>query len=67
MAEGNRDRRPSQGRGEMAILVAVVLGILLGTLIKRVRIGLLLGLGLGLVIVFLGAIRSSRKNNERTR
>jgi len=45
----------------MAFIFAIVLGLLLGLFIKRVRLGLLLGVGLGLVIVFLGASRSSRK------
>jgi hypothetical protein len=55
------EKKPNLRRGEMAFIFAIVLGLLLGLFIKRVRIGLLLGVGLGLVIVFLGASRSSRK------
>jgi hypothetical protein len=55
------EKKPNLRRGEMAFIFAIVLGLLLGLFIKRVRVGLLLGVGLGLVIVFLGASRSSRK------
>jgi mannose/fructose/N-acetylgalactosamine-specific phosphotransferase system component IIC len=54
-------KKPSVRRGEIAFIFAIVLGLLLGLLIKRVRLGLLLGAGLGLAIVFLGAMGSSRK------
>jgi hypothetical protein len=56
-----QQKKPDVRRGEIAFIFAIVLGLLLGMLIKRVRLGLLLGAGLGLVIVFLGASRSSRK------
>jgi hypothetical protein len=56
-----QQKKPDVRRGEVAFIFAIVLGLLLGMLIKRVRLGLLLGAGLGLVIVFLGASRSSRK------
>jgi hypothetical protein len=55
------EKKPNLRRGELAFIFAIVLGLLLGLLIKRVRVGLLLGVGLGLVIVFLGTSRSSRK------
>jgi hypothetical protein len=55
------EKKPNLRRGELAFIFAIVLGLLLGLFIKRVRVGLLLGVGLGLVIVFLGASRSSRK------
>jgi len=54
-------KKPDTRRGEISFIFAIVLGLLLGLLIRRVRIGLLIGLGLGLIIVFLGATRSSRK------
>ena len=40
---------PNQGRGNIAFVFLVVLGLLIGFLIKRVHIGLLLGLGMGLL------------------
>ena len=56
-------KKPGIRRGEIAFIFAIILGLLLGILIKRVRLGLLLGAGLGLVIVFLGVMRSSKRND----
>ena len=39
----------SQRRREIGFIIAIVLGLLLGIFIKRVRIGLLIGLALGLL------------------
>ncbi|MDP4264912.1 MAG: hypothetical protein Q8941_20455 [Bacteroidota bacterium] len=55
------ERKPDIRRGELAFIFAILLGLLLGLFIRRVRVGLLLGIGLGLIIVFLGNSRSSRK------
>lgn len=54
-------RKPDTRRGETAFIFAIVLGLLVGIFIKRMRVGLILGLALGLTIVFLGLLRSSRK------
>jgi hypothetical protein len=48
-------------RGEMAFIFAIVLGLVVGILIKRVRIGIVIGLGLGLLILFTGILRSKRR------
>lgn len=58
MAEG---RKPDLRRGEISLIFAIVLGLLLGLFIKRIKVGILIGLALGLVIIFLGLLRSSRK------
>lgn len=58
-----KQNKPSIRRGEMAFLFAIVLGLLLGLAIKRVRIGILLGLIIGGAIVFLGWTRAN--NNRR--
>ena len=44
-------------RGEMAFLIAIVIGLLVGVFIKRVRVGLMLGLILGIGIVFTNGLR----------
>jgi asparagine N-glycosylation enzyme membrane subunit Stt3 len=54
-------QKPSTARGEMAFIFAIVLGLMLGIAIKRVRVGLLIGVALGLLIVFTGALRSSKR------
>ena len=57
----NKERKPDIRRGEMAFIFAIVLGLLVGIFIKRIRVGLIIGVALGLIIVVLGASRSSRK------
>jgi hypothetical protein len=55
------ERKPSVRRGEMAFIVAIVLGLALGIFIKRIRVGLLIGLVLGILIVFTGLLRSTKR------
>ncbi len=55
------ERKPSVRRGEMAFMFAIVLGLLLGILIKRVRVGILIGMALGILIVLTGWLRTTRK------
>ncbi|HEX2845662.1 MAG TPA: hypothetical protein VHN59_03860 [Chitinophagaceae bacterium] len=55
------EKKPDARRGEMAFIFAIVLGLLLGFFIKRIRIGLMIGLVLGLLIVFTGLLRSTRR------
>jgi hypothetical protein len=49
-------------RGEMAFIVAIVIGLVLGIAIKRVRLGLLLGLVIGGMIAFLGWITIKKRD-----
>lgn len=56
MADKNREIMGIR-RGEMAFLIAIVIGLLVGVFIKRVRIGLMLGLILGVGIVFTNGLR----------
>ena len=46
--------KPDERRAQVAMMFAIVLGLVLGILIKRVRVGLLIGIGLGLLIVVAG-------------
>jgi hypothetical protein len=55
------EKKPDARRGEMAFMVAIVLGVLLGVFIKRIRVGLMIGVALGLLIVFTGLLRSTRR------
>ena len=59
-----QQRKPDVRRGEMAFIVAIILGLVLGIMIKRVRVGILVGLVLGIVIVFTGWLRANRNNNN---
>ncbi|HYF30649.1 MAG TPA: hypothetical protein VD993_05995 [Chitinophagaceae bacterium] len=42
--------QPSRNRRNVALVVAIVGGLLLGVFIKRVHIGLLIGLAIGLLV-----------------
>ena len=54
-------QKPDTKRGEVAFIFAIVLGLVLGIFIRRIKIGLMIGIALGLVIVFLGMLRSANK------
>jgi hypothetical protein len=54
-------QKPDVRRGEMAFIFAIVLGLAVGIMIKKVRIGILIGLALGIIIVLTGWLRSTRK------
>lgn len=49
-----------KSRSEVAMWLAIVIGLVLGMLIKRVRLGILLGLVIAGLIVLTGWIRSNR-------
>jgi len=52
--------RQTRTRSDTAFYVAIVGGLLLGILIKKVRVGLIIGLGLAALIVFTGWIKTKR-------
>jgi len=55
------ERKPDVRRGEASFIFAIVLGLALGIMIKRVRVGILIGIVLGLFIVITGWLRTTRK------
>ena len=55
------NKKPDIRRSEIAFVFAIILGLLIGIAIKRVRIGIIIGLGLGLLIVLTGWLRTTRK------
>jgi len=55
------ENKPDTRRGEMAFIFAIVIGLLVGIFIKRIRVGLIIGIVLGLLIVFSGTLRSTRR------
>ncbi len=57
----SEERKPSIGRGEMAFIFAIVLGLAVGILIKRVKVGILIGIVLGFFIVLTGWMQTKRK------
>lgn len=55
------EKKPDVRRGEMAFVFAIILGLALGIMIKKVRIGILIGIVMGLMIVVTGWLRTTRK------
>lgn len=43
------EKKPDATRGNIAFIFVIILGYILGLLIKRVQIGLIIGLALGLL------------------
>ena len=58
MADNKKDQ---VRRGEMAFIVAIILGLVIGVLIKRARVGILIGMIAGGLIIFTGWIRATRR------
>lgn len=54
--------KEKQRRADMAFYVAIIGGLVLGLLIKRVRVGLLLGLAVAGLIVFAGWAKTRRRS-----
>jgi uncharacterized membrane protein (UPF0136 family) len=50
--------KPSRARRDISVGVLIVIGLVIGFLIKKVHVGLLIGIGLGLLA---GAFLSNRK------
>ena len=43
------EKKPDKNRGYIGFAVAIILGYLLGFLIKKVQVGLIIGLAIGLL------------------
>ena len=54
-------KKPDVRRGETAFIFAILLGLALGILIKRIRVGIMIGIVLGFLIVLTGWLRTTRK------
>jgi len=54
-------KKPDTKRGEVAFIFAIILGLALGIMIKKIRIGILIGLVLGIIILLTGWLRSTRR------
>lgn len=53
-----------QQRSDWTFGVAIVLGLLIGIAIKKVRIGLLVGMVLGVFLVWSGWVSQKRKKHD---
>ena len=55
------EKQPDTKRGEVAFIFAIVIGLVLGIMIKRIRVGILIGLVLEFLIIMTGWLRTTRK------
>ena len=58
------DKKSQAGRAEASVMVAIVLGLILGVLIKKIRLGIILGLIIGGTIVFLSWLKTQRRSDD---
>jgi F0F1-type ATP synthase assembly protein I len=58
------NKKSQAGRSEAALMIAIVLGLIIGILIKKVRLGIIFGLILGSTIVFLSWLKTQRKSDD---
>ncbi|MBM3922502.1 MAG: hypothetical protein FJ340_04765 [Sphingomonadales bacterium] len=52
--------RHKSNRSDIAFYAAIVGGLVLGILIKKIRVGVLIGLALAAMIVFTGWVKAKR-------
>jgi Kef-type K+ transport system membrane component KefB len=55
--------KKSSSREEISLIVAIVIGLILGILIKKVRIGLIIGLVLGGMLLFTGWLNVRKRDD----
>lgn len=58
------NKKSQAGRIEASVMTAIVLGLVIGTLIKKIRLGIILGLLIGGAIVFLSWLKTQRKSDD---
>ena len=58
-----QDKKPDTKRSDIGFIVAIIIGLAVGVLIKKVRIGIILGLIIGTAIVFTGWLRTTNRKN----
>jgi divalent metal cation (Fe/Co/Zn/Cd) transporter len=52
--------RESSTRSDIAFYAAIIGGLVLGILIKKIRVGVLIGLALAAMIIFTGWVKTKR-------
>ena len=58
------NKKSKAGRTDTALIVAIIIGLAIGILTKRIRLGIILGLFIGGAIVFLSWLRTQKKSND---
>ena len=58
------NKKSKAGRTDTALIFAIIIGLAIGILTKRIRLGIILGLFIGGAIVFLSWLRTQKKSND---
>lgn len=58
------DKKNKSSREEVSFLFAIVLGLILGTLIKKIRLGIIFGMILGGFLIFSGWLNARKRNDD---
>ncbi len=55
------EKKQGLRKGEVAYIFAIVLGLIIGVLIKRIKVGIMIGLVLCVLMALSGWVRFTRK------
>lgn len=58
------DKKRKSSREEISLIFAIVIGLVLGTLIKKIRLGIIFGLILGGFLIFSGWLNARKKDED---
>ena len=57
-------KKRKSSREELSLIFAIVIGLILGTLIKKIRLGIIFGLILGGFLIFTGWLNARKKDED---
>jgi hypothetical protein len=55
------ERQPDRKRGDVAFIFAIIIGLAIGIMVKRIKVGILIGIVLGFLIILTGWLRVKKK------
>jgi F0F1-type ATP synthase assembly protein I len=58
------DKKRKSSREEISLIFAIVIGLVLGTLIKKIRLGIIFGLILGGFLIFSGWLNARKRDED---
>ena len=57
-------KKRKSSREELSLIFAIVIGLILGTLIKKIRLGIIFGLILGGFLIFTGWLNARKRDED---
>lgn len=58
------ENKKKSSREELTLIFAIVIGLILGTLIKKIRLGIIFGLILGGFLIFSGWLNARKRKDD---